>query len=170
MRGRRALLCSLVVCATSLLPNAAYCAHYGTSSPQVATSPTLSISDHLPMCTDPSARCIETTSAVRAFPVASGDRITLNWTNGPEATDGVIRLGNLFLPLSEATGSSVGPVSLEVELPTEDHTAQVIVEYSGTRHHVPLTPGTWQPLSIYNPNEQTLYLRLDLSNAPKPAN
>lgn len=122
------------------------------------------------MCTDPKPNCIETTDATHAYPVANGDRITLHWSNDAEATDGVIRLGNLYLPLLNATRNSVAPISLEIELPTSNHSAQIVVEYSGTHHHVPLTPGTWQPLSIYNPSEQVVYLRLDLPATPSPQN
>jgi hypothetical protein len=151
--------------------NAARSAQYGTAPIQATpTSPTLSISDHLPLCTDAKARCIETKSAVRAYPVANGDRITLHWSNDSSATYGVIRLGQLYLPLSEATSAPVTPVTLEVELPDSNHTAQVIVDYSGTRHHVPLTPGVWQPLSIYNPDEQIVYVRFDLPLASPPPN
>lgn len=148
-----------------------HAAHYGTSPAEpVPTSPTLTISDHITLCTNPTSQCTETTGAVRAYPVADGDRITLNWTNDAEAIDGIIRFGNLYLPLNTAIGGPATPVTMEVELPKSDRTAQVIVEYSGTRHHVPLSPGTWQKISIYNPNEQNLYLRFDLPEATAPPN
>jgi hypothetical protein len=43
--------------------------------------------------------------------------------------------------------------------------ATVIVEYAGTRHHVPLTTGVWQPITLYNPDERTLYV---LFQPPQP--
>lgn len=154
-----------------LYAGAGHAAHYGTSPAEPAsTSPTLTISDHVPLCTNPKSKCIETSGAVRAYPVADGDRITLNWTNDAEVTDGIIRLGNLYLPLDGTMNRPATPVTMEVELPTLDHTAQVIVEYSGTRHHVPLSTGTWQKVSIYNPNQQILYLRFDLPAATASPN
>jgi hypothetical protein len=42
------------------------------------------------------------------------------------------------------------------------------VEYAGTRHHVPLPPGTWQPVTLYNPDERIIYLRLELPRRPLP--
>jgi hypothetical protein len=150
---------------------AVHAAHYGTLPVAPAsTSATLTISDHAPACTDPRANCIETSGAVRAYPVANGDRITLNWTNDTEIADGIIRFGNLYLPLSGATNGSATPVTVELELANSNPPVQVIVEYSGTRHHVPLTPGAWQRISIYNPNEQVLYLRFEPPRATASPN
>ena len=155
----------------SLYAVAGHSAHYGTAPTEPASnSATLTISDHAPLCANPQGTCIETSGAVRAYPVANGDRITLNWTNDAQVTDGIIRFGNLYLPLSGATNGSVTPVTIEVESAASGGEAQVIVEYSGTRHHVPLSIGIWQKVSIYNPNEQTLYLRFDLPGATASPN
>ena len=140
-----------------------HAAHYGTLPAEpVSSSATLTISDHAPACTNLQAKCIETSGAERAYPVADGDRITLNWTNDAEVTDGIIRFGNLYLPLDGAMNRPATPVTIEVELAASKTPPQILVEYSGTRRHVPLTPGTWQKVSIYNPDEQVLYVRLDL--------
>ncbi len=56
-------------------------------------------------------------------------------------------------------------MTLEIDLPT-DTAATVVVEYAGTRHHVPLAPRAWQPITLYNPDERIIYLRLDLPAAP----
>jgi hypothetical protein len=110
---------------------------------------------------------VETTGAVRAYPVADGDRITLNWSNDPDQLDGVIHLGKLYLPLGGDAWNSTSPVTLELVLPT-DAAPAVIVDYAGTRHHVPLAPGAWQPITIYNPDERSIYLRLELPRHTPP--
>jgi hypothetical protein len=146
----------------------AFGAHYGTSpeSPPM-TSATLSVSDQPSLCPSTSTNCVETTGAARGYPVVDGDRITLNWSNNPDQVDGVIHLGTLYLPLGTGTWNSNSPVTLHVELPS-DATPAVVVEYAGTRHHVPLAPGTWQPITIYNPDERYIYLRLELPRHPPP--
>ena len=155
---RRPLLVSL---GASVLAVAALGAHYGTAPPALpSTSATLSISDHPSLCASSKGNCVETTGATRAYPVSDGDRITLYWSNDPDEIDGVIHLGKLFLPLASETSVSIAPVTLEVDM-TADTTATVIVEYAGTRHHVPLTPGAWQPITLYNPDQRILYLLLE---------
>ncbi len=57
------------------------------------------------MCVSQHGIASETTGAVRAYPVADGDRITLNWSNDPDQVDGLIHLGKLYLPLD---GYNVG--------------------------------------------------------------
>jgi hypothetical protein len=99
--------------------------------------------------------------------VADGDRITLYWSNDPDQVDGLIHLGKLYLPLGTEMSSSIAPVTLEIDLPS-DTTATVVVEYAGTRHHVPLAPAAWQPVTLYNPEERIIYLRLDLPPLPRP--
>ncbi len=148
----------------------ALAAHYGTLPPTAPTSsPTLSVSDHRPLCASAKGTCVETTGAVHAYPVSSGDRITLRWSNDPNQIDGVIHIGNLYLPMATDAEASVSPVTLEMHFPTSDGGATVAVEYAGTRHHVPLTPGEWQPISIYDPDERIMYVRFELPG-PKPPN
>jgi hypothetical protein len=167
----RARLRTLISGAALLCAGAGHAAHYGTLPVEPApTSAMFTISDHAPLCTNPDARCIETSGAERAYPVADGDRITLNWTNDAEIADGIIRFGNLYLPLNGATNGSATPVTMEIELAASNPPAQVIVEYGGTRHHVPLTPGAWQKVSVYNPNEQVLYLRFELARTTTSPN
>lgn len=125
----------------------------------------LSITDQPSLCASSKGHCVETTGATRAYPVADGDRVTLYWSNDPNQVDGVIHLGKLFLPINTDLSASILPVTLEVVMPTGT-AATVIVEYAGTRHHVPLTTGAWQPITLYNPDERTLYVLF--SPAPQP--
>jgi len=137
-------------------------AHYGTQpalTPPLA--PTLSITDHPPRCVDSNTICRETSGTVRSFPVADGDRVTLDWTSDTQQLDGLIRLGHLYLPLEDQTRPPDGGVTLEMVLSAGKAIPQVIVGYAGTRHHVPLQPGAWQALSIYDPDERIIYLRFD---------
>jgi hypothetical protein len=158
----------LIAFCAAAASGAAFAAHYGTSPPTAAaTSLVLSISDQPSLCAASTGNCIETTGAVRAYPVADGDRITLYWSNDPDQVDGLIHLGKLYLPLDATTSGSIAPVTLEIDLPT-DTAATVVVEYAGTRHHVPLAPRAWQPITLYNPDERIIYLRLDLPGRPPP--
>lgn len=137
-------------------------AHYGTqpaSTPPLAA--TLSITDHPPRCVDSKSICRETSGTVRSFPVADGDRVTLDWTSDAQQLDGLIRLGHLYLPLEGQTRPPDGGVRLEMVLSAGKAIPQVIVDYAGTRHHVPLQPGAWQALPIYDPDERIIYLRFD---------
>lgn len=146
----------------------AVASHYGTSpEPPEATSATLSVSDKPSLCPPPSANCVETTGAARAYTVADGDHITLDWSSDPNQVDGVIHVGKLYLPLDSGTWNSTSPVTLEVELP-KDSSPAVVVEYAGTRHHVPMAVNAWQPVTIYNPDERTIYLRLELPRHTPP--
>lgn len=148
---------------------AASAAHYGTSPPpSLPTSPTLSVSDHPPQCTSSNGTCVGTTGAVRAYPVATGDRVTLRWSSDATELDGVIQLGNLYLPIGTDSTASISPVTLEVQFPTPDGDATIGVEYAGTWHHVPLTAGEWRPISIYDPNERIVYVRFDLPPSRPP--
>lgn len=106
--------------------------------------------------------CRETSGTIRSFAVADGDRITLEWTSDAQQRDGLIRLGILYLPLDRLTSSPPGAVALELVLPNDHAPAQIIVGYGDTRHHVPLQPGSWQAISIYDPDERFIYLRFDL--------
>jgi hypothetical protein len=165
MFSRGARIHAVIVAAAFIACSLAQAAHYGTlpAPSETSTTPSLSISSNLPACADGGPNCIGTAPDAQAYPVADGDRITLQWTNDAAVTYGVIRLGRLYLPLSEATGVAITPVTLQIEL--GKHATQVLVEYSGTSHHVPLTPNVWQPLRIYNPEERILYVRLDLPTA-----
>ncbi len=152
-----------------MLGATASAAHYGTSPPTApASTPTLSVSDHRPLCVSSKGTCVETTGTVRAYPVASGDRITLRWSSDPNEIDGVIKIGNLYLPMGTDTDASVSPVTLEIHFSTSDGGATAAVEYAGTRHHVPLTPGEWQPISIYDPDVRIVYVRLELPGLNPP--
>jgi hypothetical protein len=141
-------------------------AHYGTEPPPPPiNSAMLRITDQPSLCASSKRDCIETTGATRAYPVADGDRITLFWSSDPNEVDGVIHLGKLFLPLNTRSSTSIAPVTLEVDMPTGT-AATVTVEYAGTRHHAPLTTGVWQPITLYNPDERTLYVLFQ--PAPQP--
>jgi hypothetical protein len=120
----------------------------------------LTISEHAPMCTRPAPACVETTSATRAYPVSDGDNITIDWTGQPALLDGTIEVGHLYLPLGIASSAPVTPVTLVLELRSASSASAVVV-YGGTSHHVPLQLHTWQRVTIYNPDERSLYLRLD---------
>jgi hypothetical protein len=137
-------------------------AHYGTVlAPTPSSAPTLRISDHPPLCSEPSVNCIETTGATHTYPVADGDHVTIEWTNQPQPIGGVIELGRLYLPLdSTANAYTPTPITLLMQMPA-DGPAQVVVEYAATSHHVPLPPHTWQSITVYNPNERVIYVRLD---------
>ena len=165
MFSRSARINAVIVGAAFIACSLAQAAHYGTlpAPNETSATPTLSISSNPPACADGGPNCIGTAPDAQAYPVADGDRITLQWTNDAAVTYGVIRLGRLYLPLSEATGVAITPVTLQIEL--RKHAARVVVEYSGTSHHVPLTPDVWQPLHVYNPDERILYVRLDLPTA-----
>lgn len=150
-----ALFAALSVAALNI---AALGAHYGTEPPvPPVNSATLSLTDQPSLCASSKGHCVETTGTTRAYPVAHGDRITLFWSSDPDEVDGVIHLGKLFLPLNTPSSTSVAPVTLEIDMPTGT-AATVIVEYAGTRHHVPLTTGVWQSITLYNPDERTLYV------------
>lgn len=162
------ILALFAVLGVAGLNTAALGAHYGTTPAAPAiNSAMLSISDQPSLCGSSKGNCIETTGATRAYPVTDGDRITLFWSSDPNQVDGVIHLGKLFLPISAQSSTSIAPVTLEVDMPT-GIAATVIVEYAGTRHHVPLTTGAWQPITLYNPDERTLYVLLQPAPQPPP--
>ena len=152
----------MAVTMTLSVADLALAAHYSTRPALTPPlTPTLSITDHPPRCIDSKAMCRETSGTVSSFPVADGDQITLDWTSDAQQLNGLIRLGHLYLPLDGQTRPPNGGVTLEIVLPGADAIPQVIVGYGGTRHHVPLQTGTWQALSIYDPDERTIFLRLD---------
>ena len=130
----------------------------------------LRISDHAPLCSSSSEHCIETTGATRAYPVADGDHVTIDWTNQPQLLEGVVELGHVYLPL-EATANAYAstPITLTVQIPGDRGRVQLIVEYAGTGHHVPLPVNGWQPITVYNPNERTIYVRVDDAAVPPAA-
>ena len=161
----RALICLCFAAAS------AWGAHYGTTPITPATNgPTLRISDRAPLCPETSAQCIETNGATQTYPVADGDRITIDWTNQPQLLGGVIELGHLYLPLDSASAYASTPITLTVQIPAAHDRAQLIVEYGGTSHHVPLPTNAWQSIGVYNPTERTIYVRLDDVAAPARAN
>ena len=105
---------------------------------------------------------------MRAYPVRTAIGSRCIWSNDPDQVDGLIRLGKLYLPLDATTSVSIAPVTLEIDLPT-DTAATVVVEYAGTRHHVPLAPARMADrYTLYNPDERIIYLRLDLPRRPPP--
>jgi len=147
-------------------------AHYGTApAPTTTDGPTLRVSNHAPLCPPSSTHCIETTGATHAYPVADGDHVTIDWTNQPQLLGGVIEVGHLYLPLdATANGNAATPITLTVQLPADGRRGTLLVEYGGTSHHVPLPPNTWQPITLYNPNERTIYVRLDDSTVSSGPN
>lgn len=164
---RRLCVYAMALSITLSIADLARAAHYGTQPALTpSTAPTLSITDHPPRCIDSNAMCRETSGMVRSFPVADGDRVTLDWTGNEQKLNGLIRLGHLYLPLDAQAHPADGSVTLEIALPVDHAIPQLIVGYAGTRHHVPLQPGTWQTLSIYDPDERFLYVRFDLPPLP----
>jgi hypothetical protein len=164
---RRLYLAAIGLSVTLSIVDLAHAAHYGTqpaTDPPLA--PTLSITDHPPRCIDSKVMCRETSGNVRAFTVADGDRIALDWTNDTQELHGLIRLRHLYLPLDGLARPPDGAVTLEIVLPGGGAIPQVVVSYAGTRHHVPLQPGAWQALSIYDPDERVIYLRFDRRPSP----
>jgi len=147
-------------------------AHYGTIPVPTATDgPTLHVSNHAPLCPQGSTHCIETTDATRAYPVADGDHVTIDWTNQPQLLGGVIEVGHLYLPLDATANSNPStPITLTVQLPPNRIHNALLVEYGGTSHHVPLPANTWQPITLYNPHERTIYVRLDDPTVGPPPN
>ena len=149
----------------------AWGAHYGTTPIVAETNvPTLRISNRGPLCPEDSAHCTETTGATRAYPVADGDRITIDWTSQPQLLGGVIELGHLYLPLDGTISYTATPITLTLQMPDDRARTQLIVEYGGTSHHVPLRTNVWQSITVYNPNERTIYVRLDAAPASQAAN
>jgi len=122
------------------------------------------------LCPASSAHCAETTGAIRAYPVADGDRITIDWTNEQQLLGGVIELGHLYLPLDATNRYASTPITLTLQMPNERDRAQLIVEYGGTSHHLPLPLNEWQSITVYNPTERTIYVRLDAAAASGAAN
>jgi hypothetical protein len=164
----RPILVLFAALSVAALNIAALGAHYGTEPPvPPINSAMLSLTDQPSLCASSKGHCVETTGSTRAYPVADGDRITLFWSSDPDEVDGVIHLGKLFLPLYTQSSTSVAPVTIEVDMPTGT-AATVIVEYAGTRHHVPLTTGVWQPITLYNPDERTLYVLFQPPPQPPP--
>jgi hypothetical protein len=150
----------------------AWGAHFGTGPVVPATvAATLRISDHAPLCSANAANCVETTGAMRSYPVVDGDRVTIDWTNQPQLLDGVVEIGHLYLPLGATTNSDAStPITLTLQIPNDHDHTQLIVEYAGTSHHVPIPPNSWHPVIVYNPSERVLYVRLDDAAASATAN